>query len=156
VEDKRPLDGSSFFVRKDKQANTTGAHNAAVGLFIVFSPTGKTSKPTATLQGNTTGDGNVAVGQGSSFCQKRQASRIQALDGSFLSEKTSKQLSTGYPQVIQGPWSKLLQTRTKNPGQRTKEPGFLAPGRPTTPPGKEKKGRCHIFWGSSSRAPGLR
>jgi len=33
---------------------------------------------------------------------------------------------------------------------------FLAPGRPTTPPGKEKKGRCHIFWGSSSRAPGLR
>ena len=101
VEDKRPWDATSFFVRKDKQANTTGAHNAAVGLFIVFSPTGKTSKPTATLQANTTGDGNVAVGQGSSFCQKRQASRIQALDGSFLSEKTSKQLSTGYPQVIQ-------------------------------------------------------
>jgi len=53
--------------RKDKQAGP-------MRLFIVFSPTGKTSKPTATLQANTTGAHNVAIGQGSSFPQKRQAS----------------------------------------------------------------------------------
>jgi len=87
---------TAFLDRKDKQAGP-------MRLFIVFSPTGKTSKPTATLQANTTGARNVAVGQGSSFPQKRQASELpwDRAAASFLSEKTSKQLSTGYPQVIQ-------------------------------------------------------
>jgi hypothetical protein len=79
---KRPRDGSSFFVRKDKQANTTGAHNAAVGLDGSF------------LSEKTSEQDAVARSQGSSFCQKRQASNYS---------RTLVQASSNSDQE---PWSK--------------------------------------------------
>ena len=104
MENKRPLDGSSFFVRKDKQANTTGAHNAAVGSSSFFvrkdKQAGRRGLAGSFLSEKTSKQDAVARSQGSFFVRKDKQA------------------------IIQGPWSKLLQTRTKNLGQRTKEQVF--------------------------------